>query len=113
MTRFCTGRNANDCPLPLLPWACAVCVHWDFDGEGVAMSTFPKKGFRFYHKRVLSTEAFDGKTPQLFEVTRVAQGVVYYRPVYVYRNGDQTREQLGSPDYMPREKFCGIVAQMP
>lgn len=33
----------------------------------------PKKGFRFYHSRILDTQKFDGKSPQLCEVTKIAQ----------------------------------------
>lgn len=53
----------------------------------------PTKGFRFYHSRVLDTIKFDGKSPQLFVVTKVACGRVYYRPVYDY--GDH--EGFGAP----------------
>lgn len=55
----------------------------------------PVKGLRFNHARVLSTEVFDGKTPQLYEVTRIALGMVYYRPVYAAGLPEQ---RLGSAD---------------
>lgn len=38
----------------------------------------PKVGFRFFHKRVLNP---DLKTPMEFVVTRIAKGIIYYRPV--------------------------------
>lgn len=41
--------------------------------------TEPVVGMRFLHSRVLEP---DGKTNQLFKITRIAQGIVYYRPVY-------------------------------
>jgi len=55
------------------------------------MSTLPQKGLRFYHRRVLDSMKFDGHSRQLFVVTRIAAGVVYYRPVIDYG----TREVLG------------------
>ena len=61
----------------------------------------PHKGFRFYHSRVLDTQKFDGKSPQLYQVTKIAAGTVYYRPVIDYG----TRETLGSPDCCPVEQF--------
>jgi hypothetical protein len=42
----------------------------------------PKVGLRFNHARLLSTEKFDGHTPQICQVTRIAAGHVFYRPVY-------------------------------
>ena len=58
----------------------------------------PYKGFRFYHARVLSMEPFDGTSKQLYEVSKIARGTVYYRPVY--SNG-----QLGKPDCCELENF--------
>lgn len=62
----------------------------------------PVKGLRFNHSRVLSSEAFDGKTPQLYEVTRIAMGMVYYRPVYAVGLAE---ERLGGADCCPTEDF--------
>jgi hypothetical protein len=70
----------------------------------------PTKGMRFYHSRVFDTQRFDGKSPQLYQVTRVAAGTAYYRPVYDYG----TREELGKPDCCPTEQFgrwVGSVVQ--
>lgn len=61
----------------------------------------PVKGLRFYHSRVLDTVKWDGKSPQLFVVTRIARGTVYYRAVYDLG----TRETLGSPACCPVEDF--------
>lgn len=63
--------------------------------------TEPRKGFRFYHRRILDTVKFDGKSPQLCVITRTAQGTVYYRPVY--NLGE--RETLGSPGCFPVEQW--------
>lgn len=65
----------------------------------------PVKGLRFLHTRVLDTAKFDGKTKQLYQVTRVAQGQVYFAPVY--DAGIAGSERLGksgrcSIDYFPR-----------
>lgn len=54
-----------------------------------------KHGTRFYHTRLL---AEDYKSPALCEITRVAQGVVYYRPV-----------AGGVSEYTPIERFPRIV----
>lgn len=53
----------------------------------------PAKGFRFYHSRVLD----ERNEPQLYEVSRLARGVVYYQPVYA--------EGLGKPDCCPADEF--------
>jgi hypothetical protein len=60
----------------------------------------PRRGLRFYHARILSHD-YDGITPQLCVVTRVAQGAVYYRPVYFHGE----RETLGGAEYATRERF--------
>jgi hypothetical protein len=67
----------------------------------------PRKGFRFLHARVLDPENFDGKTPQLCEVTRVASNRVYYRPVYNYG----TREGYGNPAYCDASCFSSVVLE--
>lgn len=43
----------------------------------------PKYGLRFLHRRVLDEHG----RPQLYEVTRVALGTVYYRPLDVDSEG--------------------------
>lgn len=60
----------------------------------------PKRGLRFHHARILSHD-YDGITPQLCAVTRVALGVVYYRPVYFHGE----RETLGAAEYATAERF--------
>lgn len=69
------------------------------------MNTTPIKGMQFLHSRVLDTMKFDGKTPQLYQVTRIAQGCVYYRPVYDYG----TRVELGKAEYCLIENFGKVV----
>ncbi len=59
------------------------------------------KGMRFYHSRVLDTQKFDGKSPQLFQVTKVAGGTAYFRAVYDLG----TRETLGAAACCPVEQF--------
>ena len=71
--------------------------------NGETQMTKPSKGMRFLHSRVLDVAKFDGKTPQLYQITKIARGGVYYRPVY---DLGFPSERLGSPD------FCE-VAQFP
>lgn len=72
--------------------------------------TKPTKGMRFYHSRVLDSMKFDGKSPQLYQVTKVAAGMAYYRAVYDYGE----RVALGGAvDCCPVEQFprwCGSIA---
>lgn len=67
----------------------------------MSVNVKPIKGMRFLHSRVLDTVKFDGKTPQLYEVTRVATGMAYYRPIYYY--GD--RMGYGAADCCPVNQF--------
>jgi hypothetical protein len=67
----------------------------------------PTKGFRFYHTRVLDIQKFDGKSPQLFEVTKIARGIVYYRAVYDLDG----RETKGAPACCPCEDFRRYVKE--
>lgn len=55
----------------------------------------PKRGDEFVHARWLEE---DGVTPLRCRVTRVARGVVYYRPA-----------DNGAPEYISREKFQTVV----
>lgn len=68
-----------------------------------------KKGLKFFHARVLDTQKFDGYTPALYEVTRIAQGVVYYRPVFDVCLPSQ---RLGRPEYDTIEHFPKIVKSL-
>lgn len=68
----------------------------------------PTKGMRFYHARVLDSMRFDGKTPQLYQVTKVGLGSVYYRPVYNY--GD--RESLGAVECCSVNWFDAVVKEL-
>lgn len=61
----------------------------------------PHKGTRFLHSRVLDSIKFDGVSPQLFVVTKISSGTVYYRPVYDYG----THKTLGAPGCCPAEQF--------
>jgi hypothetical protein len=61
----------------------------------------PSKGLRFLHARVLGED----DSPQLYEVSRIARGTVYYRPVYA--------DGLGKPDCCLSddfERYCKEVA---
>lgn len=62
----------------------------------------PTKGFRFLHSRVIDPD-LEGKQPQLFEVTKVASGMAFYRPVY--RGRKEGAEWLGSLQYCPISEF--------
>jgi hypothetical protein len=54
-------------------------------------------GKRFEHTRWLDpSHGYDKHVPATFQVTRIAQGRVYFRPVYVYVDGETRREELGS-----------------
>ena len=64
-------------------------------------NTAPVVGLRFLHRRVLDTAKFDGKTAQLYQVTRIARGVVYYRPVF----------DLGFPGERLGSVECCLVGQ--
>lgn len=57
------------------------------DGEMV-------KGFRFHHSRVIEADG----SPMLYEVTKIARGTVYYRPV-----------DGGGSECCPVEDFARIV----
>lgn len=59
----------------------------------------PFKGLRFRHSRVVNWD--DHKTPALYEVTKVARGAVYYRPVY--DAGIAGSERLGKAEYCTLE----------
>ena len=66
------------------------------------MAIYAKKGLRFYHARVLDSMKWDGRSPQLYEVTKVAKGMAYYRAVANYGE----REALvGNPECCPEQSF--------
>jgi len=71
------------------------------------MALTPKVGLRFNHRRVLSTEPFDGKTPQIYQITKIACGWVYYRPVYA---AGLTEERLGASDCCAVDVFDTYAA---
>jgi hypothetical protein len=55
-----------------------------------------KAGLEFIHKHWLRTDkGYSVKENQLFRVTRVAAGTVYFRPVYRYQDGDAVRFEMG------------------
>lgn len=64
-------------------------------------SVVPTKGYRFRHARVIDTRAKGGAIGQLFQVTRVANGTAYYRPVHVTEVG----ETMGPPSCCPVSEF--------
>lgn len=63
-----------------------------------------KRGFLFAHRHF--RDPADNK-PLRCKVTRVAQGVVYYRPIFA-RHDDGT-SWYGSPAYIEEELFMTIV----
>jgi hypothetical protein len=63
------------------------------------MSAAPVKGLRFLHTRVVDYD----KKPALYQVTRIAMGVVYYRPVY--DAGIQGSERLGTVECCDLDTF--------
>lgn len=63
----------------------------------------PIKGLRFLHRRVLDPTKMPDKVAQLYEVTRIARGCVYYRPVYRYE--PTGREALGTCEYVLAENW--------
>ena len=59
-------------------------------------------GMKFFHKHYLTE---DKKSPLKCKVTKIAQGVVYYRPIY--RNNDKII--YGKASYIDIDKFPSIV----
>jgi hypothetical protein len=58
-----------------------------------------KRGEIYIHRHFMD----ERRTPLLCKVTRIAQGVAYYRPYYgVHEDGS---EWLGSPYYVSLDKF--------
>ena len=72
---------------------------------GQAVSETPKKGLRFQHSRVVNWD--DHKTPALYEVTKVARGMVYYAPVY--DAGIARSERLGRRECCTLEYFPKVI----
>jgi hypothetical protein len=64
-----------------------------------------RKGARFIHKHWLDPTTM-GPNPQgqLFQITQIRQGQVYFRPVYRYES-EGGREVLGQAFYRPVETF--------
>ena len=73
----------------------------------------PRIGLRFYHSRVLDTKLFDGKTHQLYQVTKIAYGKVYYRPVYDLGTPSLPSERLGSVEACLLATFPRIAQDKP
>jgi hypothetical protein len=84
-------------------------VHYMFMLNGGHMT--PSKGMRFKHSRVLDTAKFDGKTNQLYQVTRIAQGQVWFAPVY--DAGIEGSERLGKSERCALGYFPKIVVTSP
>jgi hypothetical protein len=74
-------------------------------GKRIMASTI-KRGMLFSHKHYI--DPADNK-PLRCKVTRVAQGVVYYRPIY--RKHDDGSEWCGGPSYISEAEFLTIVDQ--
>lgn len=71
--------------------------------------TLPKIGDRFFHARVLDPMKMPAREPQLYQVTQLARGMIYYRPVYDYG----TRQTLGKPECCRREQWSNVrLAQL-
>jgi len=66
--------------------------------NGIAM----RKDMVFFHKHYLTE---DKKSSLKCKITKIEQGVVYYRPIY-FENGNQT---LGKANYIEIEKFPTIA----
>ena len=60
------------------------------------------KGTRFLHSRVLDNR--DMKSPQLYEITRIARGVVYYKAVDYETNQPEGCSQCCTIEDFP--KWC-------
>lgn len=70
------------------------------------MEGMPKRGDIFEHASFLSSAHLPERVPLKCKVTKVAQGVVYYRPFYgVHEDGS---EWLGAPSYTPLDRFPEI-----
>ena len=59
-------------------------------------------GMKFFHKYYLTE---DKKSPLKCKVTKIAQGVVYYRPIYCKNE----KIVLGKASYIDIDKFPSIV----
>lgn len=68
------------------------------------------KGAKFYHKRILDVQKFDGKSPQLCVVTKIAQGVIYYR--CDYGQHDDGTPWTGTGGYFPIEQLDRWVGEV-
>jgi hypothetical protein len=66
-----------------------------------------KTGTIFTHKHYLTPD-YSGEHLKC-KVTKVSQGVVYYRPFYGMH--DDGSEWLGSPCYIPKEDFNKISVE--
>ncbi len=53
-------------------------------GERQEVRYTPHKGFQFFHARVLTE---DMKSQQLYEITKIAKGIIYYRPIRLDTDG--------------------------
>ena len=58
-----------------------------------------KRGATFIHRRFMNAD----RTPLRCRITRIAQGVIYYRPDY--GTHDDGTPWLGSPSYFPTTDF--------
>lgn len=63
-----------------------------------------KRGLRFYHAKWLDEDY----KPALCQVTRIANGVVYWRQVHTHDAG----EMLSGAMYTPAEKFSESVLRL-
>lgn len=44
----------------------------------------PFKGMRFFHKRIYDAVKMPLKIPQMYEISAIRMGCIYYRPVFRY-----------------------------
>lgn len=67
-----------------------------------------KRGDRFYHSRLLDPTKMPGKVPVLCQITRIAQGNIYFRTIHTY--ADPPQETLGSLMFCSLAYFPKVYA---
>jgi hypothetical protein len=90
-----TNLNTINAELNSLPW------------EPALENRIVNVGLRFNHARVLDTAKFDGKTPQLYEVTKIARGTIWYAPIY--DAGIAGSERRGKSEHCQLDYFYKIA----
>lgn len=63
----------------------------------------PTRGLRFFHARWLNPTKMPERIPQMFEVSAIRSGAIYFRPVYRYATG---RVEVGkTKDFVYADKW--------